>query len=232
MMNKFFKLFLGCPASTGLLGLVLVSTQAVSADQNWLEVQLLNKQDGTPLANAAVCVGTSARPDQFGARRTDANGLVRFDDIRPHPLVVVGSKTGFQGKRQLMEPLYQSRVLVMKLATGGGGPQCDAPQSGPAVETASGLLIEAVRVQPDANTQPSGVLVSARVNGKANQIRISEKADFAGAAWQPYGKSVPFTLSEGKGLKRLYVQVRRASEVQGASIEVQSPVKQAGFRVN
>lgn len=229
-MNRCSKRFLGL--STLAAVLVSASGQLLAADSNWLEVHLLGKQDGKPLANAAVCVGTSARPDQYGARRTDDNGVVRFADIRPHPLVVITSKTGFQGKQQLLEPLYQSRVLVVKLATGGGGPECDAALDEQAAEAAPALVIEAVRVRADNNAQPSGVLVSARVAGKANQIRISEQADFRSAAWQTLGDAVPFELSDGAGLKQLYVQVRRASEVQGASIEVQSPVKRVAYRRN
>ena len=116
------------------------------------------------------------------------------------------------------------------MVTGGGGPECQAVLDEQAVEAAPGLVIEAVRVRADINAQPSGVLISARVAGKANQIRISEQADFKAAPWQQLSDAVPFELSEGAGLKQLYVQVRRASEVQGASIEVQSAVKRVGYR--
>jgi hypothetical protein len=231
-MNRILKRFLGLSASVLLAVLGSTSVQVLAAEANWLEVHLVDKQGGAPLADAAVCVGTSARPDQYGARRTDANGVVRFDDVRPHPLVVITSKTGFQGRQQILEPLYQSRVLVVTLATGGGGPECDAPLAEKAAEAAPPLVIEAVRVRADMNAQPAGVLVSARVAGKANQIRVSEQADFAAASWQSLSDAVPFELSEGKGLKQIYVQVRRASEVQGASIEVKSPVKKVSYRVN
>lgn len=221
-----------------LLGVALASlvtantVRAVQLQSNWLEVQLFNKQDGKPLANAAVCLGTRARLDQFGAKRTDSHGVVRFEDIRPHALVVTVSRQGYQGRQQQLEPLYQSHVLVVKLATGGGGPVCDAPLAVSA-ESAAGLSIDTVRIRADINARtPGGVLVSVRASGPANQIRISEQTDFKGADWQAYESSIPFTLSAGKGVKQLYVQVRRVSEAEGASIEVVSPVKNVRYRVN
>lgn len=220
-----------------LLGAALLSSITLSAgaaplSSNWLEVHLLDKQDGKPLANAAVCVGTRARLDQFGAGRTDRRGVVRFEDIRPSTLVVTTSDRGYQGRQQVLEPLYQSHVLVVKLTTGGGGPVCDAPRAVSAGSAAS-LTVDAVRVRADINAPaPTGVLVSARVSGPANQIRISEQADFEGAGWQPYKPSVAFVLSAGRGGKQLYVQVRRVSQAQGASIEVVSPVKKVPYRVN
>lgn len=215
-----------------LTGFVSATSWAAQLQSNWLEVQLFDKQDGKPLADAAVCLGTQARLDQFGAKRTDSRGVVRFEGVRPHPLVVTVSGRGYQGRQQLLEPLYQSRVLVLKLVTGGGGAVCDAPLAASG-ESAPSLTVDAVRIRADINAQvPAGVLVSARVSGPANQIRISEQADFKGAQWQPYAPSVPFTLSAGSGLKQLYVQVRRVSEVQGASIEVISPAKEVRYRVN
>lgn len=231
-MNTFAKLSQGIPFRVLLLTVLTAGSAAVSAESSWLEVQLVQKQDGTPLADAAVCLGTSARLDQFGARRTDSRGVVRFDDIRHHPLVVTASRRGYQGREQRLEPIYQNRVLVVKMVTGGGGPVCDAPLSRSSDTEASSLTIDAVRIRKDVNAGAAGVLVSARVSGQVNQIRISETADFKGAAWQHYEAAVPFDLSSGKGLKRLYVQVRRASEVQGASIEVQSSVRKVDYRVN
>ena len=204
---------------------------AASLQPDWLEVRVMNAEKGTPLASAAVCLGTSANPNQLGARRSDSQGKVRFVDIGSHPLVLTVSGEGYQGRQQVLEPVYGSRVVVVKLVTGGGGPACDAPQEA-AGQTGSGLSVDAVRVRPDINASGgTGVLVSARSSGPVNQIRISEHADFQGADWQPYKAEVPVTLSTGKGVKQLYVQVRRVAQVQGASIEVVSPVKPVSYRV-
>jgi hypothetical protein len=204
---------------------------AASLEPSWLEVHLVSKQTGKPVPNAAACLGTSARSDQFGAKRADSGGVVRFDDIQPHALVLTVSGQGFQGRQQELEPLYESRVLVVTLVTGGGGPVCDAPQAVADVDIRSGLTLDEVRVGADSNSPDgAGVLVSTRASGPVNQIRISEQADFRDTDWQPYKAVVPATLSPGTGIKQLYVQVRRATQAQGASIEIVSPVKKVSYQ--
>lgn len=221
------------PALAAILASALaVPCLAASLAPSWLEVRLSDRQNGKPIADAAVCLGTSARTDQFGARRSDSQGVVRFDEVSPHPLVLTVSGEGYQGRRQALEPLYESRVLAVKLVTGGGGPACDAPPQVSSAAAGSGLTVEAVGIRDNINTSPGGVLVAAQVSGPVNQIRISEQADFADAGWQPYQPVVPFTLSGGHGPKQLYVQVRRVAQVQGASIEVVSPVKKISYRQN
>ena len=118
---------------------------------------------------------------------------------------------------------------MLKLVTGGGGPVCNAEQSAGDVDVTAGLAINAVNVRRDINVE-NGVLVSVAASGKINQIRVSEQADLSGVAWQPYKSAMPYTLSAGHGAKRLFVQVRRASEVQGASIAVESAVKQVSYQ--
>jgi hypothetical protein len=44
--------------------------------------------------------------------------------------------------------------------------------------------------------------------GRVVEIRISDKPDFAGAAWQPWEALVPFTLDRRTGTKTVYVQMR------------------------
>lgn len=202
---------------------------AVSSGPHWLEAHTFDKQTGKPLADVAICLGTSARADQFGASRTDRNGVVRFEDVRSIPLVLTASRDGYKGREQLLEPLYQSRVLVLKLATGGGGPVCNAEQAASDGDEDTGLVINTVNVRRDINVE-NGVLVSVAASGKINQIRVGEQVDLSGVGWQPYKSAMPYSLSAGSGGKRLFVQVRRASEVQGASIAVESSVKQVDYR--
>jgi hypothetical protein len=203
---------------------------AVSSGPQWLEAHTFDEQTGKPLADVAICLGTSARADQFGARRTDRNGVVRFENVRTVPLVLTASRSGYKGREQSLEPLYQSRVLVLKLVTGGGGPVCNAEQSAEDVDVTAGLAINTVNVRRDINVE-NGVLVSVVASGKINQIRLSEQADLDGVAWQPYKSAMPYTLSAGAGTRHLFVQVRRASEVEGASIAIESPVKQVNYNV-
>jgi hypothetical protein len=226
MIHTQLKLWL-----TAGLAACLLSGNAVSAEARWLEVHLFDNQSGQPLQGAAVCLGTNARVDQFGAQRTDRNGVVRFNDVRPYEIVLTASRQGYQGRQQLLEPVYESRVLIVKLVTGGGGAECAAPVA--ETQPASGLLITTIQVRRDpVATTAGGVLVSARLNGDANQIRISEQADFTGASWQPYSATVPYSMSAAAGLKTLFVQVRRVSQLQGAEIEVASPVSKVNYRSN
>jgi hypothetical protein len=73
------------------------------------------------------------------------------------------------------------------------------------------------------------ILVSVRTSGPANQARISEQPDLAGADWQELQQPMPYELS-GAGVRQIYVQVRRVVQSQGATIEVISPVERAEYR--
>lgn len=209
------------------------AAMAASLERNWLEVRLLDKHNSKPIAGAAVCLGTRADASQFGARRSDRDGVVRFDDVRTSPLLLTVSGQGYQGRQQPLEPMYQSRVLAITLVTGGGGPSCAAPHRvSSAAAAGSGLTLTSVRVRANpALQEEAGALVSARASGSVNQIRVSEHADFHDTDWQDYRPEVAVPLSGGEGLKHLYVQVRRATVAQGASIEVLSPVKEVSYRV-
>jgi hypothetical protein len=229
MKNRISDFWL--PALAAILMNTLTSPcLAAAPEPGRLEVQVVDRQNGAPVADAAVCLGTSARLDQFGARRSDSKGVVRFGEVSPHPLVLTVSGEGYQGRRQALEPVYENRVLVVKLVTGGGGPVCQAPSRASATGSGSALVVTSVQIKNDVNAAPSGVLVAARVTGSANQIRISEQADFGDVEWRPYEPTLTYTLSEGQGAKQLYVQVRRAAEVQGASLEVLSPIKKVSYR--
>ena len=199
-------------------------------EKHWLEVHVFDGQTARPLSDVSVCLGTSARPDQFGSRRTDHDGIVRFQDLLPNPLLLSVSRHGFRGQQRAVEPIYQSRILVLKLASGGGGPECHAPplqqQAAPA---AAGIAIQRVAVsRVDAASDATAVMVSVTVNGKANQVRIGERADFHGSEWQDLPGPVAYTLSE-ENVTQLYVQVRRRLEAQGVSIEEVSPVRRIHF---
>ena len=198
---------------------------------NWLEVRVVDKQSGSPIAQAAVCLGTSARPDQFGARRAAVDGVVRFDDLPVNSMVLTASRQGYQGKQQGVEPLSGNRVIVLNLAPGGGGSVCEAVESVDEPETDGDLAITNVRVTADTESSSDGqVLVAVRVSGEANQIRVAESANFADAVWQDLKPQNRFALGQGKGVTRLYVQVRRQVKARGASIEVLSQVKSVPYR--
>ncbi len=215
-----------------LVPLFLVMALPVQSAGNWLEVRIVDKQSGEPVAQAAVCLGTSASPDQFGARRVAADGTVRFDDLPMNSMVLTTSRRGYLGKRQVIEPLSGNRVIVVNLVRGGGGPVCNAAQSVETPPATGELDITDVKLSADTSSADGRILIAVQVSGQANQIRIAESADFAGAAWQDLKPRNRYKLSPGKGLKRLYIQVRRQVKTNGASIEVLSPVKVVSYRRN
>jgi hypothetical protein len=214
---------LRCFASLLVLGGLSVPVQAA---EHRLEVRVLDKHTGTPVSDAAVCVGTSADASQFGARRTDAKGSVQFGELLSHSMVVTASKTGYQGSETSVQPLTEAGVVVVKIVPGGGGPHCDAPESTVSVSAGAGLKIRGISVRKDpAREQEGGVLLYIAHAGSANQTRISEQADFSNAQWQDLQQPVPFQLSDGNGPKLIYVQVRRHVGQEGASIEAVSSVQ-------
>lgn len=201
--------------------------------RNWLEVRVVDKQSGRPVGDAAVCLGTRARGDQFGALRTAADGVARFAEPPASRMLLTASQGGYQSKQQSVGPLSGNRVIVLNLAPGGGGPACEATEGQDEPEVAGELEITSVRATADTASSPGDqALVSVRVSGHANQIRIAESADFAGAAWQELKPENSYTVSQGGGLKRLYVQVRRQVGAKDASIEVVSPVRVVSYRRN
>ena len=71
------------------LAVVSASVFSVAAEPNWLEVRVFDKHSERAVSNAAVCLGTTAKPDQFGAERSNADGVVRFENlghlrVQPH----------------------------------------------------------------------------------------------------------------------------------------------------
>lgn len=201
-----------------------------AGDPRSLEVHVLNRQSGDPIVGAAVCLGTAAKSDQFGARRTNADGVARFKDVPPNSLLITASKRGVQGAQQLLEPVSQNRIVVVKVASGGGGPECNAPAATATATSGAGLTIERVTISDAPQGGNGGVLVSLKVSGKANQVRASEQPDFAAADWQAFRSPLPLTVSPGTGEKQLYVQVRHHVQAEGAVIEVVSPVERVRYR--
>lgn len=213
--------------------MLAVATPVWCADfgNNWLEVRVVDKQSGASIGQAAVCLGTAAQPDQFGARRAAADGTVRFKGIPANRMVLTASNRGYQGKQQSVEPLSGNRVIVLNLAPGGGGPTCAALTSEKEPQVADELEITGTQVIADsASSSGDKVFVKVDVSGEANQIRIAESTSFKGAVWRELKPQNRYTVSKGKGVKRIYVQVRRQIKASGASIEVLSPARVAPYR--
>jgi hypothetical protein len=65
-----------------------------------------------------------------------------------------------------------------------------------------------------SSTASRSVTLDNTASADAVQYRASESSTFAGAAWLPYAAAPSFTLSAGSAVKRVYFQVRSATDVQ------------------
>lgn len=205
-----------------LITLLLVVPQLAAAAD--IRVQVYDRARQSPLANAAVCVGTSARIDQFGAHLTDNRGYASFAGVPRAAIVVTVSRPDYKSEQETMVNSNSNRVLSMSLSTGGGGVPCPLADTASS-DYAGGLKVTRFRLNNGkVSTGNPAILLNSRVNGQVTQYRASERADLSGVSWQGYTPAATFQLSAGPGKKTVYFQVRRHSDVNGAVIETLSPV--------
>jgi hypothetical protein len=223
-MNQYLRV-------TGLLGSVLLGLQVFQASAADLRVRVFERSDHTPLAGVAVCVGTQAKTEQFGAVFTDASGYALFDSLPRAQLLVTASMTGYKSEQEQMVTSNTDRMLVLTLSAGGGGPVCMTEKTA-APGDAGGPVIASFAINRGAATSARrSVTLNNAVRGKVTQYRASERADFADTQWQDYSSAPAFTLSEGAGSKTVFFQVRRHSALGDAVVETLSPVAQDSVTV-
>jgi len=207
--------------SVFLLSLVLLLPLAASAAD--IRVRVFDRGDQTPLVNAAVCLGTSARIDQFGARMTDNEGYVSFTDVPRAPLLITVSRTGYRAAQEALVTSTTNRMLVMSLSTGGGGTPCPLDNSVSRVYSGGLSVSRFLLDNGKAVTANPTVTLNNQASSQATQYRASERADFSDASWQEYATAPAFKLSPGPGKKVVYFQVRRHATAGDANIETLSP---------
>jgi hypothetical protein len=219
------KILCNCILTLLLAGM---SAAAVPAD---LKVRVFERGGNAPLPGVAVCLGTPARLNQFGASLTDAGGYAGFSDIPQGPLLVTASRPGFKAEQENLVTSNTDRTLVISLSAGGGGSQCpiDAAAGG---RESGGLGVSRFLInQGAAQTGQRKVTLNSRVTGGATQYRAGERSDLRDAPWQDYAGQVSFELSQGAGNKVVYFQVRRHATINGADLEVLSPVVRDSIRL-
>lgn len=200
----------------------LLAAGAQAAVAGDLRVRVFERGGDVPLSGVAVCLGTGAKPDQFGAKYTDANGYVVFDSLPRAQLLVTASMPGYKSEQEQMVTSGAGHMLVLSLSSGGGGPVCHAGSN--ARQAVTGLRIEHFAINNGAaTTARSSVTLSNTVSGEVTQYRASERSDFSDADWQDHSGAPAFTLSEGNGEKQVWFQVRRHSSLNGAVVEITSP---------
>jgi hypothetical protein len=216
---------------TELLIFFLMAGIAGTAFSSDLRVRVFERGGNAPLAGVAVCVGTPARLNQFGAMLTDAGGYAVFSDVPQTSLLVTASREGFKAEQENVVTSNMERLLVISLSAGGGGSQCRL-DSGAGSQQASGLGISRFTINSGASsTGQRRVTLDNRVTGEPTQFRASERADLLDAQWQDYSEKAPFELSAGAGNKVVYFQVRRHATINGANLEVLSPVVRDSIRL-
>lgn len=204
--------------------LSLMAWAAVTADATEVRVRVFERGGNLPLAGVSVCLGTRARLDQFGAARTDGKGYVLFSEVPQAEVIITASFAGYKSEQESMVTSNTDRMLVMSLPAGGGGPQCSILRES-TVLASSGLVVSQFRINAGAAATDSRTIrLNNSLNGMATQYRASERSDMDGAEWQYYAGAPEFMLSSGAGVKRVYLQVRRHSTVNGATLETVSPV--------
>lgn len=204
--------------------LSLVAWTAFNADASDVRVRVFERGGNVPLAGVSVCLGTRARLDQFGAARTDGKGYVLFSEVPQAQIVVTASHAGYKSEQESLVTSNTDRMLVISLSAGGGGPLCSI-RTGTVALASSSLVISQFRINAGAAaTDSRTVRLDNSLNGTATQYRASERSDMEGAEWQNYAGAPEFMLSPGAGVKRVYLQVRRHSTVNGATLETVSPV--------
>ena len=204
-----------------LLPLLLLLPLAASAAD--IRVRVFERGDQKPLINAAVCLGTSARIDQFGARMTDDEGYVSFIDVPRAPLLITVSRVGYMAEQETLVTSTANRMLVMSLSTGGGGTPCPMDNSVSRVYS-GGLSVSRFLLNNGKGvTADRTITLNNQVSSQATQYRASERADFSGASWQEYTVAPAFQLSPDPGKKVVYFQVRRHATAGDANIETLSP---------
>jgi hypothetical protein len=204
-----------------LSALLQLSLTASAAE---IRVRVFERGNQVPLANAAVCLGTSARIDQFGASVTDAEGYVSFTDVPRAALLVTVSRQGYMAEQETLVTSAANRMLVMSLASGGGGTPCPLGNTTGRVYDSGLSVSRFVLNNGAAATADRAVTLNHQLNGEPTEYRASERADFHAADWQEYAALPSFQLSPEPGRKIVYFQVRRHADVNGAVIETLSPV--------
>ncbi|MDH3712366.1 MAG: carboxypeptidase regulatory-like domain-containing protein [Gammaproteobacteria bacterium] len=208
---------------TILVGL-FTATGAAAAD---IHIRVIDAAKSTPLNDAAVCLGTPADPDQFGALRTDMQGNVSFSGVPATPLMLTVSRDQYRGYRVQHGAKRFDVVIEVGLQTGGLGPTCDAPLSAGTAEQTRLAISEFSINAGQRVTNRRDVSIAALVAGGPTHFRVSERADFSDAEWQPFALPARFQLSRTRGAKTVYFQVRRFRSSGEASMQSVSEIARA-----
>lgn len=211
-----------------ILAALLMST-SFTTQANTIKVHVLDANKNRPLKNVAVCLGTSADTNQFGAMRTDSRGYVHFTQLPKTPLLVTVSGSQRKGVQRIIAATDTTLIRTVHLPLGGLGPVCDAPprviKIKPQKPKMNGLRVAGINLDRGQSTTTSRrVVLSSSIAGMPTHYRISEDPSFKGAKWVEYQDTPLFTLSDGDGRKRVYYQVRKSVDLGEGTIQSTSNI--------
>ena len=221
--NRLNKHRIGSWHSLALAGLALALTSSVMAAD--VEIRVNDKVQGERLAGAAVCLGTGARIDQFGAYLTGPDGIATFTEVPEAPLVLTISRSSFKGHQSFHSAGRYNRVIEVSLTKGGFGAVCETAASSSDLATLRVWHLDINNGEPQ--TPERNVVLNARVEGNPTHYRASERADFSDTTWKVFATNANYELSPKPGNKTIYYQVRRFRKVNGGSMQSVSSVATA-----
>ena len=208
--------------SAAVAAMLLVATGTAHAAKFGVKVV---SADGTPVAGAAVCIGTHGNYKQFAAVFTSSEGNVVVD-VPPVPLLVTVSKSRFSAVR-LSEPARRYNLIkTVKLQDGMPGPRCkaDSSMADGAGVTNGGPTISKV----DVSDKVFNVALRATVSGGVNKYRIASSRSMQNAVWEDFRQEI---VVDPKMLgKTVYLQVAKVVQQKGASLEAHSNVVEVNLQ--
>ncbi len=182
--------------------------------------------------HAMICVGDSTDPRRYGVTQMLSDESEKTIDALPigQPLLVTvydehtGWRTGTRVVRQMAGP---GERLVVVLDSWVAGPTCSTPgRSKPLPGTGTRPYLPTSLVAPGGGlartrtvelyNETGPVSRVIRFTGAPSHYRVSQRSDFAGAAWQPIQAShamraLRHEITGSDGRKRIHFQMKNAA---------------------
>lgn len=225
-IRKLNKALLGF----GLLAVMILPTNPLHAGN--LSVDVTIEGYGQKLSGASVCIGTPENPASYGSKITNGEGNALFADIPDGNVQLTVSKDGFHGHSRVFSKTQSVASVYVPLKQGEGGTTCVAAtvkfdNSGVQTKQQNNPLLQLISMKINRNatsTNSQTVTLNNQVGGSPTMYRASEKSDFSDANWQPYSDGPSYILSNGKGNKTVYFQIRKVTKMDKGEITRDSSV--------
>lgn len=218
-----------CIARIAFVGTMLVSLSSV-AHAGKFGVRVLDANTGLPVANASVCLGTTADRNKYGTGVTTYSGIALYDNVPTTSVLITVSKKNYRGIA-LRTPATTDNVIADIMVTEGiSSKKCRALKY---VDLKPGisdgnydddwpLEITALSYFPSGN---DGFAFLSYSRGKPTHYRISTDPDFSDAEWLVYSDVLQYSpTSKDLGKGKLYIQLRKEIKAGGGTMEAFSKI--------